>query len=440
LTSGKKVADMKLISSLTVTATLLFAFSIHADPEDRLKASEFSAYIPELEDGFAEYIAENTDRISNALQLVYADGASPFTGNYALETVVQMRAPYQIDADTARCNDEDTGGIGFLMLHGLTDSPYTLKAMAYSLAQRYPCALLRGLLLPGHGTLPGDTLNMKYEQWQATTAFGIESFRSLVDELYLVGYSTGSSLSLDYVTSHPDDELIAGLIMLSPALKASSDSAALAPWLRHIKRWLNIEADSDAAKFESFSLNAAAEFYQLTRGLSAAVRSPMQMPVFMAVSGDDATIDAEAAREFFCAKTNPVNRSMIWYQAEASGSKPAAVCSGMELVMAADSAYRLISYSHTSITLPPDDPHYGFDANYRNCLHYPENSADRSDCLTEDSKSFYGEHSLLIDGRYEGKLLRRATFNPRYEQMLMSIFCFLEQDCSRTDGSFSLQL
>jgi len=421
---------MKLISSLTVTVTLLCALSISADPQERLKPSGSSAYIPGLEDSFADYIAENTDRISNALQLVYVDVSSHFVGGYELETIVQMRAPYQIDADPARCNEvEKIGRIGFLLLHGLTDSPYMLKTMAHSLAQRYPCALLRGLLLPGHGTLPGDTLTMKYEQWQVTTAFGIESFRSLVDKLYLVGYSTGSTLSLDYVSSHADDEFIAGLIMLSPALKASRDSAALAPWLRHIKRWLNVEADSDAAKFESFSLNAAAEFHHLTRGLSAAFKLPLQMPVFMAVSGDDATIDAEAAREFFCSKTNPANRSMVWYQAEASGSKPADVCSGMELVMAADAAYRLLSYAHTSITLPPDDPHYGFDANYRNCLHYSEKSVDRSDCLADNSNSIYGEHSLLIDGRYDAKLLRRATFNPRYEQMMGSIYCFLEQDC-----------
>jgi len=428
---------MKFINTLTVIVALLFAFFIYAGPEDRLKASGFPAYIPEPEDSFAHYIVENTSRISNALQLVYSNGSSPFTGGYALETVVQMRAPYQIDADAVRCNTaESQNKIGFLLLHGLTDSPYMLRTMANSLAQQYPCALLRGLLLPGHGTLPGDTLAMKYEQWQTTTVFGIESFRSLVDELYLVGYSTGSSLSLDYVSSHPDDELIAGLIMLSPALKASSEGAALAPWLRYVKRWLNVEADADAAKFESFSVNAAAEFYQLTHGLSVTVKTPLQMPVFMAVSGDDETIDAEAAREFFCAKTNPVNRSMIWYQAEASDNKPANVCSGLNVVNAEDPAYRMVSYAHTSITLPPDDPHYGFDANYRNCLHYSEHSAQRNECLTEDSETVYGEHGLLNDGRYEGKLLRRATFNPRYEQMMTSIFCFLDQVCSSDGLSF----
>ena len=422
---------MKFISSLSVTVALLFACSSFADPDDRLKASGFSAWIPESHDSFAEYIAENTRRINNALQLVYSDDLNPFKGDYALETVVQMRAPYQIDVDPARCHAaESQRSIGFLLLHGLTDSPYMLKTMANSLAQQYPCALLRGMLLPGHGTLPGDTLSMKYEQWQETTVFGVESFRGQVDELYLVGYSTGSSLSLDYVNNHPHDELIAGLIMLSPALKASSDSAALTPWLRYVKRWLNVETDSDAAKFESFSLNAAAEFYQLTHGLGAAFDAPMQMPVFMAVSGDDATIDAEAAREFFCTKTNPANRSMIWYQAKASDSKPTDVCSGLQIVNAADPAYRMISYAHTSITLPADDPHYGFDANYRNCLHYRENSTERNTCLTENSQTVYGEHSLLEDGRYEGKLLRRATFNPRYGQMMASIFCFLDTDCS----------
>lgn len=217
--------------------------------------------------------------------------------------------------------------------------------------------------------------------------------------------------------------------MFAPALAASSDAAFLAQYLRWFSDWLGEpEAERDAAKYESFSVNAGAEFYQLTRPLTRMQFTPLTVPVFMVGSGDDATVNMEVARTFFCSKVSTQSRRMIWYRAQATGSDPVALCPGMEVVAAESSAHRVYSLSHTSITTPPADSHYGLDGAYSICLHYGADSPDFNTCVNEDAQTVYGERNLATEGRYEGKLVRRGSFNPHYDQMLEAVARFIDDN------------
>ena len=54
---------------------------------------------------------------------------------------------------------------GALLVHGLTDSPYSMKALAESLQRRgFEVTVLR---LPGHGTFPSMLTEMRYRDWVA---------------------------------------------------------------------------------------------------------------------------------------------------------------------------------------------------------------------------------------------------------------------------------
>jgi len=343
---------------LVLLGALLACSSSTDSPLHRPSGSE--AWIPTPQTPFAEYIAQNESRIRQVLATYhYANAAEPFGPGYPLERAVAMRAPYELRNPQAECGLTAEPRRGFLLIHGLTDSPYLLRGVADSLLAAFPCALIRGLLLPGHGTAPGDTLQMRHADWLRVTEYGVNSFRSEVDALYMVGFSTGTSLSVRYADAHRDDALLAGLIMLSPALAARSDSAWLSPYARWFSKWLGREEEHDAARYESFSMNAGAEFYLLTRALTAPDFAPLQVPVFMAGSGDDTTVSMEAAREFFCSKTPAAARQMLWYRAAATGSDPEALCEGLQVVAAEAPAQRVFSLSHTSISVPPQDPHYG---------------------------------------------------------------------------------
>jgi len=401
--------------------------------DSRYRPSASAVYRPDEGEAFGEYIGQTRDRIEASLEAhFYSKQDWPFGPDYPIEKVVQMRAPFELPPLAADCGDDnDVENRGFLLIHGLTDSPYLLSELANSLKQKYPCSHVRSVLVPGHGTVPGDLLNVELDDWRQVVRYGVRSFASLVDELYLVGYSSGSLLALDYFQENPEDGLISGFILLSPGFAAAEKSIALAPWLKYLVRWVSRGADADAAKYDSMPTNAAALFYNLTVKVSDSVRSELDRPVFMVMSGDDTTVDADYAAEFFCSRFGNDKRKLIWYRSLVTGTTPPVNCSGLQIVDVAASDSRFISHSHVAISMPPENEHYGLDGHYPVCSAYVEDPELLASCVDDDYETLYGEGNLRDEnGRYQGKLLRRATFNPHYREMLSAMTCFIDADCA----------
>src|SRR5690606_24290937 len=188
----KRLASSLLRSCALMVAVLLGACSVESTV---LKPSGFAVTVPAAGTSFPSYVADAESHIYSALmQAQYAHEAEPFGPGYPIEKLVAMRAPYELLPDPARCADGERSG--FVLIHGLTDSPYLVRSVAESLHERYPCALLRGLLLPGHGTVPGDTLKVGRDEWRAAVSYGVESVDAEVDAVYLVGFSLGTALAL----------------------------------------------------------------------------------------------------------------------------------------------------------------------------------------------------------------------------------------------------
>jgi esterase/lipase len=416
------------ISLIILIALFMLLAGCDSGPA-HLQRSSHAVGVPDPDVPFAEYLTDTRAQLRQALsEIFYADATQHFGPAYPLDRVLNMRAPFEIPP-AATC-DYSARTTGFLLIHGLSDSPYLLSAVARSLSEANPCSHVRSILLPGHGSSPADALAMHRRQWQQAAEYGINSFRGEVDELYVLGYSAGATLAVQYADQHRDDPFLAGLILLSPAMDLPRSSVWLSPYVRWFSRWVGIERETDAAKYESFAINAGAEFYLLIRELRWRRMQPLDIPVFMAVSGDDATVDAFAAEQFFCERTESATRRMIWYQSASEASHNLSLCEGTLVVPVARPELRTISGSHVGITMPPEDPHYGFDAAYRQCLHYGEQPDLLQQCRQDDSATVYGERSLMSeDMRYQGQLLRRTTFNPHFDGMMQQIQCFVESGC-----------
>lgn len=414
------------LSWITVSIFLLFGSSMLIAAELSLfRSSGQQVALPSAQTPFDQYVVNNEAHIRDVVTRAYfQEREAPFGPAYDIDAVVAMRAPYEL-TPSADCGQQGTG-LGFLLIHGLTDSPYLLHDVAASLRAEYPCALIRGLLLPGHGTVPGDTLAMDYHDWIAVTEYGVNSFRAEVDRLYMVGFSTGTSLSVLYADTHRDDELVQGLIMLSPAIAARSGLAFLSPYLRWVRDWLSQNSEADPARYESFSVNAGAQFYRLTKGLTDADFRPLNVPVFMAASADDSTVNMEAARDFFCSKTPSSRGHMLWFQTEGAQTTLPTECVGLQILPAASEAHRVVNLAHTSMSMAPDNPHYGVQGDYRMCLHYGVDTQEFEQCVNDDSQTVYAETGAGEEKLYEGKLIRRGSFNPHYEFMLTQIVRFIE--------------
>ncbi len=394
---------------------------------------------------FTRYVRDSRETIREVLETVsYPSGASPFLGGYGSREVALMRAPFQMPENNRDvCTDAaQGGGKGFLLIHGLGDSPYLLGSVADSLHRAYPCAVIRAVLLPGHGTVPGDMLTVSHEAWLGITDYGVKSFEKdeRIHELYLVGFSAGAALALRQVTDGTTPDKLKGLVLLSPALKAKSRFIRFAGVISLLADWESRFAERDAARYESFSYHTAAEFYRLVSGLGQGT-APLDIPVLMAVSADDGTIDAGAARSFFCNTMISKRRALIWYRSRFTEEPGEPVCDGIVTVEMADSGclsgdvpYRTANMSHTAVPVTPDDRHYGVNGSYRNCKFY-EGKSNRDDfisCQKGSSRSVSGENL----GTAETKRVlgydfwRRGTFNPEYEQLEKSIICFADNSCS----------
>lgn len=398
--------------------------------EPRFNPSENPAYIPQGGDSFGFYIEENRRRIDQSLRDYYFNRSDEPFGAYSQEEVLNMRSPYQIDPSAARCEAALANeSKGFLLVHGLSDSPYLLKQLATSLAEAYPCALIRGLLNAGHSTVPGDLLKVRGEDWYRTFEYGIDSFANQVDSLFVVGYSNGSALALKYADQNRDAQTLSGLILLSPGLETRDRRAFLSPWLKIFLPWINRNDDLDAVKYESFATNAAAEFYHLTQEISPGKVEPLELPVLMVVSGDDTTINNQATVDFFCSSIAAESRKMIWYQSSINPDQPVNPCEGLKVVSAIQSD-RFVSYSHVSITIPQSDPHYGLDGSYSACLTYYQQPEAFKRCNEDDEATVYAENNYLDEtARYQGQLVRRTSFNPAYAEMMEELVCFINNDC-----------
>ena len=86
-----------------------------------------------------------------------------------------------------------------LLLHGLTDSPYSLRHIARLYRDRGFVVI--GMRMPGHGTVPAGLSDVRWEDWMAATRLGVREARRRVPApapLHRVGVSNGGALAMKY--------------------------------------------------------------------------------------------------------------------------------------------------------------------------------------------------------------------------------------------------
>lgn len=163
---------------------------------------------------------------------------------------------------------------GVLMLHGLTDSPYSVRSLAEKMHGQGFWVV--GLRLPGHGTIPAELLDVHWQDWAAAVRIGARRVREQVGAdvpVYIFGYSNGAALAVEYAISALEGEpvpRIKGLVLISPALRLQP-TAILAkfqlgltflPGLGKLA-WESIAPEYDPYKYNSFPVNAGEQTYRL---------------------------------------------------------------------------------------------------------------------------------------------------------------------------------
>lgn len=211
-----------------------------------------------------------------------------------------------------------------LLLHGMSDSPYSLRALGQTLHDQGYSVL--GLRLPGHGTAPSGLVELRWQDMAAAVRLAVKHLKEQVGDLplYLVGYSNGAALAVHYALStlqRPELPKSDGLVLISPAIGVTP-AAAFAVWqarLGHLLgldklAWNSILPEYDPFKYNSFAVNAGDQVYRLTSEIQSQIDALndsgelAQFPPLLAFqSAVDATVSTGALIEGLFSRLPPTS-------------------------------------------------------------------------------------------------------------------------------------
>jgi alpha-beta hydrolase superfamily lysophospholipase len=172
---------------------------------------------------------------------------------------------------------EPRGGV--LLLHGLSDSPYSVRSLAERLhARGY---LVVGLRLPGHGTAPSALVRARWQDMAAAVRLAARDLSQRLGpnkKLHMIGYSNGAALAVEYALARLQGEplpQVERLILISPSIGVSP-AAAFAVWQGRLALlfgapklvWTEVSPEYDPYKYSSFPVNAAEQIYALTQRIA----------------------------------------------------------------------------------------------------------------------------------------------------------------------------
>jgi len=172
---------------------------------------------------------------------------------------------------------------GVLLLHGMTDSPYSLRHFARLFHEQGFYVL--NLRMPGHGTAPSELASVTWRDWDAAVKLGAEEVSSRLEPgqpFYILGYSNGGSLAVKYTLDSLNDTALRipdHLFLISPMLGVSGLArfGKIYYWLGKLNffekaAWSETLPEYDPFKYNSFPMNGARQSQALTTEIERQLR------------------------------------------------------------------------------------------------------------------------------------------------------------------------
>jgi alpha-beta hydrolase superfamily lysophospholipase len=359
---------------------------------------------------------------------------------------------------------------GVLLLHGLTDSPYSLRSVGLALVARGYRVV--GLRLPGHGTAPSGLLAFEVEDLTAATRLAMLDLRRSLGAgrpLFMIGYSNGAALAVSYVLDAREDPSLprpAGLVLISPAISITRLAALgrIRTGLSELQgfgraAWQVIETELDPYKYQSFSWHAAGATKRLTSGLTDRIAALARQgpvhglpPILVFLSTVDSTVQAPAVIDSLLGRLAPDGHELVLFDVNrfsvvqpllvadpapltrrlmTQGKLPFALTlvtnepdtlqalerrvpalgdTPTQRLLGLSWPSNVFSLSHVALPFPPDDPLYGYAAE-RTSRHIQLGRIE-----------VRGENGVL---NVPGWMLTRQRSNPFHAYMIERIESFL---------------
>lgn len=329
------------------------------------------------------------------------------------EKIIHANTPFEI-------KPKHPNGSGVLLIAGLYDCPYTMRNLGEHFArQNY---WVRCILNPGHGTVPGDLLEVSHTDWQYAAHYGLQSFYDKVEKVIVAGFSTGAALALALkLTPTKYAPPISAMILLAPCFGIHNKMARYAGTLKKAGaligqgQWFCQLKDDDYTRYLSISINSIEQIYNLAAANKQLwLKHRIDCPIFIAHTDDDIVVDTQDTLDFFKRQPSPRNKLLYISRMPHNFSDPR--------ISTLDSnwpnATLLPGLAHKALPFPETCPHYGPNGDY----YAFSTIAQAIDKLMP--KSQQQEPNFISRLRIE---LKSQTFNPAYAEMLAAIDNFLQK-------------
>jgi alpha-beta hydrolase superfamily lysophospholipase len=347
LESGSRRARIRLLR-LATTPLVLLAIGCDApslEPWHQVELSEeFTATKADAVGSFAGYL-QLEDRLFAQLE----DEVNTRVGTGPTQSLVRYSTGSAADPldDEPNWNrsfelvpEAPVGGV--LLLHGMSDSPYSLRALAEKLVRNGYQVI--GLRLPGHGTAPSGLKFVSPDDMIAAVRLAMVDLSASLGErpIHMVGYSTGAPLALDFSLEALEGNvspLPASLVLISPAIRVHpaaalarfNDALSAIPGLGSLA-WLSVLPEFDPYKYNSFATNAGHVVHRLTRSVdqriaarseleSGSESDPKLPPILVFKSTVDTTVTTEAVVDNLLARLAPHRHELVLFDINRSAAK-----------------------------------------------------------------------------------------------------------------------
>ncbi|HXW70968.1 MAG TPA: alpha/beta hydrolase [Methylocella sp.] len=245
-------------------------FVPHELTAKQIDQANWADYLKAEDEVFSDVLHEVSQRLDPEERVPinrYFEGSPVYPENFSQD----WNRSYSLEPD-----GKPVGAVVFL--HGLTDSPYSLRHIARRYREhRYVAIAIR---LPAHGTVPGALTDIEWQDWMAATRLAVREAKRRSGAplpLHLVGFSNGGALAVKYALDALEDPTLARpdrIVLISPMIGITEFARfaglaglpAIFPAFAKAA-WLSVMPEFNPFKYNSFPVNGARQSYLLTDAL-----------------------------------------------------------------------------------------------------------------------------------------------------------------------------
>ena len=254
-----------------------------------------------------------------------------------------------------------------LLLHGMSDSPYSLRHLAEALHARG--ARVLGLRLPGHGTAPSGLVTVHWRDMAAAVTLGLRHLRERAagGPVYVIGYSNGGALAVVHAIAALEDPSLPqvdGMVLISPSIGVTK-LAVFAVWQARLGvllglpklAWSSILPEFDPFKYGSFAMNAGDQVFRLTAEIGAGLdrleadgRIQDFPPVLAFQSLTDATVSTRAVLDRLFLRLPGEGHTLVFFDLNRFAASEGMLRADPREAIQAELAGRTLSFDFDLIT------------------------------------------------------------------------------------------